>query len=82
MLVDAMKLKVGDKIKCRYLDGVAVVYHVSERAAFVFSPTTTCGHDGSASGVKTPEGLPYGHWNLWFSEEHQVERVTTFKGNK
>ena len=82
MLVDARKLRVGDKIKCLFLDGVAVVYHVDDRAAFVFSPTTTRGHNGVACRVKTPEGLPYGHWNLWFCEEHQVERVTTFKGNK
>ena len=82
MLVDARVLKVGDKIKCHHLDGVCVVYHVDERAAFVFSPTTERGHDGSFSKVKTPEGLPYGHWNLWFAEGHQVEKVTTFKGNK
>lgn len=82
MLVDARELKVGDKIKCRNLDGISVVYHVDEMAAFVFSPTTGRGHNGCLSGVKTPEGLPYGHWNLWFSEGHLVEKVTTFKGNK
>jgi hypothetical protein len=82
MLVDVRGLKVGDKIKCRYLDGIATVYHVDERAAFVFSPTTKRGHDGNSSGVKTPQGLVYGHWNLWFRDETKVEKVTTFKGNK
>ncbi len=82
MLVNARELRVGDNIRCHYLDGVCVVYHVDERAAFVFSPTTGRGHDGSASRVKTPQGLMRGHWNLWFHEDHLVEKVTTFKGNK
>lgn len=82
MLVDARSLNIGDKIKTKYLDGISVVYHVDDRAAFVFSPTTKRGHDGSSSRVKTPQRLTYGHWNLWFTGYHLVEKVTTFKGNK
>lgn len=81
------KVEIGDVVECEDLGYPAVVYYVDQRGVFVCPELAAVdgrGHNGSSSGVKSPIGGPYGHWNLWKDEYPTltiVRRAKKFKGN-
>ena len=87
MKVGLDEVRVGDTVLCDCLGGSATVYHADERGVYVYSTQARergKGHSGSSSGVKSPIGGRYGHWNLWRDEYPEIDVIKAarkFKGN-